>query len=81
MKEQDENNLFEVRKEKLNKLREEGKDYPNSFRRNELAKELITEYSDLDKEDLENKSIRVKVAGRIMLRRLMVKPVLLQSKI
>ena len=81
MKEQDENNLFEVRKEKLNKLREEGKDYPNSFRRNELAKELIAEYSDLDKEDLENKSIRVKVAGRIMLRRLMVKPVLLQSKI
>ena len=73
MKEQDENNLFEVRKEKLNKLREEGKDYPNSFRRNELAKELITEYSDLDKEDLENKSINVKVAGRIMLRRLMGK--------
>ena len=73
MKEQDENNLFEVRKEKLNKLREEGKDYPNSFRRNELAKELITEYSDLDKEDLENKSISVKVAGRIMLRRLMGK--------
>ena len=73
MKEQDENNLFEVRKEKLNKLREEGKDYPNSFRRNELAKELITEYSDLNKEDLENKSISVKVAGRIMLRRLMGK--------
>jgi len=73
LKEQDENNLFEVRKEKLNKLREEGKDYPNSFRRNELAKELITEYSDLDKEDLENKSISVKVAGRIMLRRLMGK--------
>lgn len=73
MKEQDENNLFEVRKEKLNKLRKEGKDYPNSFRRNELAKELITEYSDLDKEDLENKSISVKVAGRIMLRRLMGK--------
>ena len=73
MKEQDENNLFEVRKEKLNKLREEGKDYPNSFRRNELAKELITEYSDLDKEDLEKKSISVKVAGRIMLRRLMGK--------
>ena len=41
MKEQDENNLFEVRKEKLKKLREQGKDYPNSFRRNELAKELI----------------------------------------
>ena len=73
MKEQDENNLFEVRKEKLKKLREQGKDYPNSFRRNELAKELIKEYSDLSKDDLENKSIRVKVAGRIMLRRLMGK--------
>ena len=73
MKEQDENNLFEVRKEKLKKLREQGKDYPNSFRRNELAKELIKEYSDLSKDDLENTSIRVKVAGRIMLRRLMGK--------
>ena len=73
MKEQDENNLFEVRKEKLKKLREQGKDYPNSFKRNELAKELIQEYSDLSKDDLENTSISVKVAGRIMLRRLMGK--------
>ncbi|MDA9704536.1 lysine--tRNA ligase [SAR86 cluster bacterium] len=73
MKEQDENNLFEVRKEKLKKLRKQGKDYPNSFRRNELAKELIKEYSDLSKDDLENTSISVKVAGRIMLRRLMGK--------
>ena len=73
MKEQDENNLFEVRKEKLKKLREQGKDYPNSFRRNELAKELIKEYSDSSKDDLENTSISVKVAGRIMLRRLMGK--------
>ena len=73
MKEQDENNLFEVRKEKLKKLRVQGKDYPNSFRRNELAKELIQEYSDLSKDDLENTSISVKVAGRIMLRRLMGK--------
>ena len=73
MKEQDENNLFEVRKEKLKKLREQGKDYPNSFRRNELAKELIKEYTDLSKDDLENSSISVKVAGRIMLRRLMGK--------
>ena len=73
MKEQDENNLFEVRKEKLKKLREQGKDYPNSFRRNELAKELIKEYSDLSKDDLENKCISVKVAGRIMLRWLMGK--------
>ena len=73
MKEQDENNLFEVRKEKLKKLREQRKDYPNSFRRNELAKELIKEYSDLSKDDLENTSISVKVAGRIMLRRLMGK--------
>ncbi len=73
MKEQDENNLFEVRKEKLKKLREQGKDYPNTFRRNELAKELIKEYSDLSKDDLENTSISVKVAGRIMLRRLMGK--------
>ena len=73
MKEQEENNLFEVRKEKLKKLRQQGKDYPNSFRREELAKELIKEYSDLSKEDLESKSIRVKVAGRIMLRRLMGK--------
>ena len=73
MKEQDENNLFEVRKEKLKKLREQGKDYPNSFRRNELAKELIKKYSDLSKDDLENSSISVKVAGRIMLRRLMGK--------
>lgn len=73
MKEQDENNLFEVRKEKLNKLREQGKDYPNSFRRNELANELIKEFSDLSKDDLESKSISVKVAGRVMLRRLMGK--------
>lgn len=70
---QDENKLIELRKEKLQNLREQGKAYRNHFRRKDLAKELHDQYEAFSKEELESKAIPAIVAGRIMLRRVMGK--------
>jgi lysyl-tRNA synthetase class 2 len=61
-----------IRKEKLNHLREKGQAFPNNFRRNAFAGDLIS-YSEKSKEELEAEHKTVSVAGRIMLRRLMGK--------
>ena len=47
--------------------------FPNHFRRDSLAACLHKEYDAYTKEDLENKKIRVIVAGRMMLQRIMGK--------
>ena len=69
----DENHLVEERKKKLHALRENTNAYPNSFRRDSLAENLLNSYGELSKEDLEKKNINISVAGRIMLRRIMGK--------
>lgn len=61
------------RREKLKNLRSQGFSYPNSFRRNGLAQELLNSYQDEDVESLHQKTVLVKVAGRIMTRRVMGK--------
>lgn len=61
------------RKAKLAQLREQGNAFPNSFRRNALAAELHKEYEQFNHDELEQKNKHVKIAGRIMLRRLMGK--------
>ena len=48
---QDENHLIEERRKKLESLRENGINYPNSFRRSDLAKVLLNEYSQFEKEE------------------------------
>mgnify|MGYP003323773837 FL=1 len=67
------NELLAQRREKLEKLRSKGNAYPNDFRRDSLSFQLHESYGDQKKEDLEEKDITVKVAGRIMLQRVMGK--------
>ena len=69
----DENKLIAERREKLNKIREEGVAFPNDFRRNVMAGELHAEYGNKTKEELESLCVRVSVAGRMMLKRVMGK--------
>jgi len=69
----DENALIAQRKAKLAALREEGQAFPNDFRRNVVASELHAEYGNKSNEELEANPIRVKVAGRMMTRRIMGK--------
>ncbi len=70
---QDENKLIAQRREKLNQIRERGIAFPNDFRRNVVAGELHAEYDGKSAEELEQELIRVKVAGRLMSRRIMGK--------
>ncbi|KTD10759.1 lysyl-tRNA synthetase [Legionella gratiana] len=69
----DESEVYHIRKQKLAELRAQGFNFPNQFRREHLAQELIKEYDSLDKETLAQKHIKVSVAGRIVLRRIMGK--------
>ena len=69
----DENKLVSERRQKLTALREEGIAFPNDFRRNVMAGELHAEYGEKTKEELEANPVRVRVAGRMMLRRVMGK--------
>ena len=69
----DENKLIAQRREKLNAMRENGNAFPNDFRRDTLAEECHAEYDDKTKEELEELGVTVKVAGRMMAKRLMGK--------
>ncbi len=69
----DVNEQIAQRKAKLAALREKGVAFPNDFRRDSLAADLHAQYDGLDKEELAAKGIRVKVAGRMMTRRIMGK--------
>ena len=68
-----ENELLQQRRSKLDELRKKGKAYPNSFRRDSLSQDLKNQYAQMSKEELEENSIEVSVAGRIMLQRIMGK--------
>ena len=70
---QDENKLIAQRREKLSAMREAGNAFPNDFRRDALAAELHAEYDECTAEELEEKQVRVKVAGRMMAKRVMGK--------
>lgn len=69
----DESEVYHIRKQKLAELRTHGFNFPNQFRREHLAQDLIEQYNSLDKETLALKHIKVTVAGRIVLRRIMGK--------
>ncbi|KTD67352.1 lysyl-tRNA synthetase [Legionella steelei] len=69
----DESEVYLIRKQKLAELRTKGFSFPNQFRREDLAKELINDYDSLDKETLAQQHVKVTVAGRIVLRRIMGK--------
>lgn len=61
------------RKAKLQAIRAKQLAYPNDFQRNALADELHQRFFPLSEEELNQKSVRVCVAGRMMTRRLMGK--------
>ena len=69
----DENHIIAERREKLAKLREGGVAFPNDFVPTHLAADLHTHYDSLTKEDLAAKKVHVKVAGRMVLKRVMGK--------
>lgn len=69
----DESEVYQIRKQKLMDLRAKGFNFPNTFRRQYLAEYLLNQYQSLSKEDLGQQHIKVAVAGRIMLRRIMGK--------
>jgi lysyl-tRNA synthetase class 2 len=72
--EQDENIQIKLRREKLTAMRENGSNpFPNDFRRNTMAAEIQARYENKDNDELEAGPVRVKVAGRMMSRRIMGK--------
>ncbi len=74
--EMDENKIIAERRAKLTALRVdcEANGHPNKFRRDSMALDLHEKYDEFSKEELaEQNPVRVKVAGRMMLRRIMGK--------
>ena len=69
----DENHLIGERRAKLAKLRERGIAFPNDFRRNALAADLLTAYGEKSTEALDAAQVRVSVAGRMRAKRVMGK--------
>jgi len=69
----DENRLIAQRREKLTEIREQGVAFPNDFRRDAFNADLTVEYAEVDKEALGEVGRRVKIAGRMMTKRVMGK--------
>ena len=71
--EQDENHIIAERRAKLAEWRATGKAYPNDFERENISGKIIEVYDAKTAEELEATPVEVKVAGRIMLKRVMGK--------
>ncbi len=69
----EDNHIIAERREKLAQWRKTGNAYPNDFIRENLAARLDELYGEKSREELEATPIEVKVAGRIMLKRVMGK--------
>lgn len=70
---QDENHVIAERREKLKAIRAAGIAFPNDFKPEQFAADLHHQYDALQNEVLEGKAVAVKVAGRMMLKRVMGK--------
>ena len=70
---QDENHVIAERREKLKAIRAAGVAFPNDFKPEHFAADLHQQYGALENEALEGKAVTVKVAGRMMLKRVMGK--------
>jgi len=69
----DENKLIALRRQKLAELRQFGNAYPTDFRRDALAAELHTLYGCKDSAELDAEPQRVRIAGRMLAKRIMGK--------
>ncbi len=70
---EEENQIIAERRAKLAALREQGNPFPNDFNRTHLAADLHATYETKSNEELEAQPLRVAVAGRMMLKRVMGK--------
>ncbi len=70
---QDENHVIAERREKLKAIRANGVAFPNDFKPEHFSADLHQQYGELENEALEAKLVTVKVAGRMMLKRVMGK--------
>jgi lysyl-tRNA synthetase class 2 len=70
---QNDNHIIAERREKLARWRQDGDAYPNDFRRENLAGRLLDLYAEKPREELEALPIQVRIAGRMMLKRVMGK--------
>ena len=62
----EENKLVAERRGKLAVLREQGDPFPNDFRRTAMADQLLSEFSESSKEELEQANRMYSVAGRLI---------------
>ena len=69
----DENHVIAERREKLKAIREKGVAFPNDFKPDALAANIHEAHGDVENEVFEAKPVYVKVAGRMMLKRVMGK--------
>jgi lysyl-tRNA synthetase class 2 len=69
----DENRLIAERRAKLATLRAQGPAFPNDFRRDALAADLLATYAERDAAWLEENPVTVRVGGRMMFKRVMGK--------
>ena len=69
----DEQEQIKQRRAKLHELRDSSIAFPTDFRRNAIAAELFAKFDHLSKEALEAEPMQVKLAGRLMTRRIMGK--------
>ncbi len=70
---QDENHVIAERREKLKAIREKGVAFPNDFKPEHFAAPLHAQFGDQENETLDAQAVVVKVAGRMMLKRVMGK--------
>ncbi|MDR1934053.1 MAG: lysine--tRNA ligase [Candidatus Accumulibacter sp.] len=72
-REHDENHIIAERRAKLAEWRAAGKAYPNDFEREDISGRIIEQHGAKSGEELEANPVAVKVAGRMMLKRVMGK--------
>ncbi len=65
--------LDEEKLAKLEQLKEQGFNYPNQFRRSHFTKAILEQFKPLENEVLEKNQATVKIAGRVIAKRLMGK--------
>jgi lysyl-tRNA synthetase class 2 len=70
---QDENSIIAERRGKLAAIRAQGVAFPNDFRPQHKAADLQAQYGEAERETLEAQAVKVSVAGRMMLKRVMGK--------
>ncbi|HEU4621679.1 MAG TPA: lysine--tRNA ligase [Burkholderiaceae bacterium] len=70
---QDEQQLIQIRRDKLTELRQSGVAFPNDFVPTHRAADLHARYDEHSKEALEAERVEVAIAGRMMLKRVMGK--------